>query len=252
MDLRLQGKRAVVTGGSRGIGKAIARALAEEGVEVVIAARGREALEATAAALATETGVRVLPVVVDTGDDESVNGLIEHAISALGGIDILVNNAATPGGAGPVARIEDVTGQRLLDDVDIKVGGYLRTARAVAPNLVANGWGRIINIGGLAARRTGNYVASVRNAGITSITKNLADELGPKGINVNAIHPGATRTERTDPATEAKYASTVTIGRIVDASEIAWLVTVLASPGSIAVNGQTLQAGGGDFGNIDY
>jgi len=252
MDLRLKGKRAVVTGGSRGIGKAIARALAEEGVEVVIAARGREALEAAAAALAAETGVRVVPVTVDAGDDASVNALIETAIRTLGGVDILVNNAATPGGAGPVARIEDVTGQRLLDDVDIKVGGYLRTARAVAPHLVANGWGRIINIGGLAARRAGNYVASVRNAGVTAITKNLADELGPKGINLNAIHPGATRTERTDPATEAKYASTVTIGRIVDASEIGWLVTVLASPKSIAINGQTLQAGGGDFGTIDY
>jgi NAD(P)-dependent dehydrogenase (short-subunit alcohol dehydrogenase family) len=92
----------------------------------------------------------------------------------------------------------------------------------------------------------------VRNAGVTSITKNLADELGPKGINVNAIHPGATRTEKTDPASEAKFATTVTIGRIVDASEIGWLVTVLASPKSVAINGETLQAGGGSFGNIDY
>jgi NAD(P)-dependent dehydrogenase (short-subunit alcohol dehydrogenase family) len=92
----------------------------------------------------------------------------------------------------------------------------------------------------------------VRNAGVTSITKNLADELGPKGINVNAIHPGATRTEKTDPASESKFATTITIGRIVDASEIAWLVTVLASPKSIAINGETLQAGGGSFGNIDY
>jgi len=191
-------------------------------------------------------------VVVDTGDDISVENLIEIALRELGGIDILVNNAATPATGTPVARIEDVVGQRLLDDVNIKVGGYLRTARAVAPHLIANGWGRIINIGGLAARRSGNYIASVRNAGVTSITKNLADELGPKGINVNAIHPGPTRTEKTDPASEQKYAATVTIGRLVDASEIAWLVTVLASPKSIAINGETLQAGGGSFGNIDY
>jgi NAD(P)-dependent dehydrogenase (short-subunit alcohol dehydrogenase family) len=252
MDLLLKGKRAVVTGGSRGIGKAIARALAEEGIEVVIAARGLEALQSAAAELTAATGVRVIPVTVDTGDDRSVNALIETAVQTLGGIDILVNNAATPGGLAPAAKIEDVVGQRLLDDVDIKVGGYLRTARAVAPHLVQNGWGRIINIGGLAARRAGNYVASVRNAGVTSITKNLADELGPKGINVNAIHPGATRTEKTDPASEEKYATSVTIGRIVDASEIAWLVTVLASPKSVAINGETLQAGGGSFGTIDY
>jgi len=252
MDLLLQGKHAIVTGGSRGIGKAIARALAEEGVDVVIAARNRDALESAAAELRAETGRRIVPLTVDTGDDASVNALIEGAIKGFGGIDILVNNAATPGGAGLVAKIEDVVGQRLLADVDIKVGGYLRTARALAPHLVGRGWGRIINIGGLAARRSGNYVASVRNAGVTSITKNLADELGPKGINVNAIHPGATRTEKTDPASEAKFATTVTIGRMVDASEIGWLVTVLASPKSIAINGETLQASGGSFGNIDY
>lgn len=252
MDLLLHGKRAVVTGGSRGIGKAVARALAQEGVNVVIAARGAEALAAAAVELSAETGARILPFAANTGDDASVDALIAYAVEALGGIDILANNAASPGGVGPVARIEDVTAARLLDDVNIKVGGYLRTARAVAPHLVRNGWGRIINIGGLAARRSGNYVASVRNAGVTSITKNLADELGPKGINVNAIHPGATRTERTDPASEEKYASTVTIGRIVDASEIAWLVTVLASPKSVAINGETIQAGGGSFGTIDY
>lgn len=252
MDLQLAGKNALVTGGSRGIGKAIARALAEEGVQVVIASRGLEALQRTAEELTAETGTKVAAFAVDTGDDSSVAALAANAINLFGHIDILVNNAATPGGVGPVARIADVTAQRLLDDVNIKVSGYLRTAQALAPHFVQTGWGRIINIGGLAARRTGNYVASVRNAAVTSITKNLADELGPKGITVNAIHPGATRTERTDPASEGKYAETVTIGRIVDASEIAWLVTVLASPKSIALNGETLQAGGGSFGNIDY
>ncbi len=84
------------------------------------------------------------------------------------------------------------------------------------------------------------------------MTKNLADELGPKGINVVAIHPGATRTEKTDDAQAAKLGASVTIGRIVDASEIAWLVTVLASPKTVAINGETIQAGGGAFGTIDY
>ncbi len=104
MDLQLKGKAAIVTGGSRGIGKAIAHALAEEGVDVVIAARGREALEATAAEISAQTGARVVPLTVDTGDDASVDALIEHAVSTFGNIHILVNNAATPGGAGPVAR----------------------------------------------------------------------------------------------------------------------------------------------------
>lgn len=252
MDLQLKGKRAIVTGASRGIGKAIARQLAEEGVEVVIAARGREALEATAVELARDTGARIVPVAADTADDASVDALVAATLSALGGVDILINNAATPGGGAPSARIGQVAGKAFLEDVNIKVVGYLRTARAVAPHMVGAGWGRIINIGGLAARRTGSYAASVRNAGVSSITKNLADELGPSGINVVAIHPGATRTEKTDPEAEIRMAASVSIGRIVDASEIAWLVAMLASPRCAAINGETIQAGGGALGVIDY
>ena len=252
LDLQLNAKRAIVTGGSRGIGKAIARQLAEEGVDVVIAARGREALEATAAELRALTGRRIIPIVADTSDDVSVHDLVEAAMRELGGIDILVNNAATPGGIAPAAKVGQVIAQDMLDDVNIKVMGYLRTAGAVAPYQIRNGWGRIINIGGLAARRTGNYIASVRNAGVTAITKNLADELGPLGINVVAIHPGATRTERIDPALEARSAASNSIGRLVDATEIAWLVAILASPRSIAINGETIQAGGGTPVSIDY
>ena len=92
--------------------------------------------------------------------------------------------------------------------MNVKVAGYLGSARAVTLHLVKNGWGRIINIGGGAVGRTGNYgnyIASVRNAAVSSLTKNLADELGPKGINVVAIHPGTTRTGRTiDPAAETR------------------------------------------------
>jgi NAD(P)-dependent dehydrogenase (short-subunit alcohol dehydrogenase family) len=252
MDLLLKGKRAIVTGASRGIGKAIARQLAEEGVDVVIAARNLDALSQTAAELARETGGRIVPIAADTGDDASVAALVAEAVRVLGGVDILVNNAATPGGVGLAAKIEQVTGQDLLDDVNVKVLGYLRTAQAVTPHMTAQGWGRIINIGGLAARRSGHYVASVRNAAVTALTKNLADELGPQGVNVNAIHPGVTRTEKTDAAAEARAAASVTIGRMVDASEIAWLVTMLASPKSVAINGETIQAAGGTPGIIDY
>jgi NAD(P)-dependent dehydrogenase (short-subunit alcohol dehydrogenase family) len=88
--------------------------------------------------------------------------------------------------------------------------------------------------------------------GVAAITKNLADELGPKGVNVTAVHPGATRTERTDPASEAKLASSVSIGRIVDAEEVAWVVAFLASPKSVAINGDAIQTGGGSLGVIHY
>jgi NAD(P)-dependent dehydrogenase (short-subunit alcohol dehydrogenase family) len=241
MDLKLAGKRAIVTGASRGIGKAIARALAEEGVDVVIAARTLAALHETAAELAQTSGRRIIPVAADTGNDASVHALVERAVQELGGVDILVNNAATPGGAAPAARLAEV-----------KVAGYLRTAQAVAPNLVAAGWGRIINIGGLAARSSGHYVASIRNGAISALTKNLADEFGPHGITATAIHPGGTRTEKTTPEAEARIAQGNSIGRIVDASEIAWLVTILASPLSGAINGETIAAGGGVPKVINY
>jgi NAD(P)-dependent dehydrogenase (short-subunit alcohol dehydrogenase family) len=252
MDLQLDGKRAIVTGASRGIGKAIALALAREGVDVVIAARNLEALTATAQELADATGRRIIPLTVDTGDDASVRALVEAAIGELGGVDVLVNNAATPGGAAPAATIAQASGAALLDDVNVKVAGYLRTAQALAPHLIAAGWGRIINIGGLAARSTGHYVASIRNGAVSALTKNLADELGPHGVTANVIHPGGTRTEKTTPEAEARIAASNTIGRIVDASEIAWLVAILASPLSGAINGQTLAAGGGTPKVIDY
>ncbi|WP_165186464.1 SDR family NAD(P)-dependent oxidoreductase [Caulobacter soli] len=252
MDLQLTGKRALVTGASRGIGKAIALALAREGVDVVIAARNLAPLTATARELAQATGRRIAPLTVDTGDDASVKALVEAAVRELGGVDILVNNAATPGGAAPAATIAQATTAALLDDVNVKVAGYLRTAQAVAPHLVKASWGRIINIGGLAARGTGHYVASIRNGAVSSLTKNLADELGPHGVTANVIHPGGTRTEKTTLEAEARIAASNTIGRIVDASEIAWLVAILASPLSGAINGETLAAGGGTPKVIGY
>jgi NAD(P)-dependent dehydrogenase (short-subunit alcohol dehydrogenase family) len=252
MDLQLEGKRAIVTGGSRGIGKAIARQLALEGADVVIAARTPGPLEITAGELSRETGRRVIPIIVDTGKEDSVKRLIATSIERLGRIDILVNNAAVPGGISTATKLEQVIDEQVLEDINIKVVGYLRTARALAPHLIENGWGRIINIGGLAIHRTGRPVATLRNVGVAAITKNLADELGPQGINVVAVHPGATRTERTDPSSEKTLAANISIGRIVDATEVAWVVAFLASPRSIAINGDAIATGGGSPGTIHY
>ncbi len=252
MDLKLTGKRAIVTGGSRGIGKAIAHQLALEGVDLVLAARGREVLEATAAELAAATGRHVVALTVDTARQDSVDAIVAQAIAALGGVDILVNAAALPGGISPATALDQIVDAEALEDINIKVIGYLRTARALAPHLVANGWGRIINVGGLNIYRTGRPVATLRNVGVAAITKNMADELGPKGINVTAIHPGATRTEKTDALTEARVASWSSLGRMVDASEVAHVVTFLASPLSVAINGDAISVGGGLPGEIHY
>ncbi|MBV8272143.1 MAG: SDR family oxidoreductase [Cupriavidus sp.] len=252
MDLDLRGKRAIVTGGSRGIGKAIALQLAQEGVDVVLAARGKQALELAAAELNKQTGRRIVPLTVDTSSKASVDAMVAQAIEALGGIDILINAAALPGGISTATRLDEVVDAEALEDINIKVIGYLRTARALAPHLIANGWGRIVNIGGLAIYRTGRPVATLRNVGVAAITKNLADELGPKGINVTAVHPGPTRTESTNAAFEEWAATTNTLGRIIETREVAAIVAFLASPVSVAINGEAISVAGGSPGIIRY
>ena len=252
VDLELVDKRAIVTGGSRGIGRAIARQLAIEGVDVVIAGRTEGPLKETAGALADETGRRIEPVVADTTDDQSVLDLIATAVERLGGVDILVNNAAYPGGLSGSTPAADVDKSLIVEDFNTKVLGYLRTAQAVAPYMVSQGWGRIINIGGLAARQVGSLSGSIRNVSVSVLTKTLGDQLGAQGINVVALHPGMTRTEANADQDLTIAARRVAIGRVVDAYEVAWIVAFLASPKSVAINGDTIACGGGAPGSIHY
>ena len=266
MDLELAGKRAIVTGGSRGIGKAIARALLAEGVRVVISGRDAATAQAAAADLARATGGEVHALLADTRDDKQVDELVAGTVELLGGLDIVVNNAARPGAAPAVPGVAGVDSSYFLDELNTKLVGYLRVARAAAPHLVAGGWGRIINISGLAARQTGSIPGSTRNVAVAALTKNLAEELGPRGVNVTVVHPGATRTEKTAPTIAAKASADGIdpveaenklfggnlIGRIVEAEEVAAVVTFLASPLSAAINGDAIAAGGGTPRAIHY
>jgi NAD(P)-dependent dehydrogenase (short-subunit alcohol dehydrogenase family) len=265
MDLELAGKTAIVTGGSRGIGKAIARELAREGVDVAIAARSADTLQATAAELAEETGQLIVPIVADTGSDASVKAMVEQAASALGHIDILVNCAAQPGGQAPPPKLAEITDEAFYSDVNVKVMGYLRCAREVAPHMIAQGWGRIISISGLAARSTGSTIGSMRNVAVVAMSKNLADELGPHGINVTVVHPSLTRTEKTHELIAARAQRqgishseaeqrmvNNLVGQWIDARDIAHVVTFLASPKSVAINGDAIPAGGGVPHTIYY
>jgi NAD(P)-dependent dehydrogenase (short-subunit alcohol dehydrogenase family) len=265
MDLQLTGKRAIITGGSRGIGFAAAEALTAEGADVVLVARDQAALDTAAARLAG-SGRRAVPVVADTRDDAAVRAMVERSVAELGGVDILVNAAAQPGGASGPQGLADVTDDDVRLDIETKVLGYLRCARAVAPHLLAQGWGRIINISGLAARNASSTVGSIRNVAVAAMTKNLADELGPKGINVTVVHPGMTVTERTpgmvaqraaadgisETEARAAMASGVSIGRLVTAAEVADVVAFLASPRSVSINGDAIATGGGSRGAIYY
>jgi len=144
MDLGLNGKRAIVTGGRRGIGRAIAAAFAAEGAEVIIASREAEALEKAAAELRASGGA-VQARTVDTSSTESVAALVDWAVATLGGVDILVNNATTVI-SGPSSTL-DSTPEAVAAGFDDKVLGYLRCARAVLPHMVEQRWGRVINVG---------------------------------------------------------------------------------------------------------
>jgi NAD(P)-dependent dehydrogenase (short-subunit alcohol dehydrogenase family) len=268
VDLELVGKRAIVTGGSRGIGLAIAKALSAEGAHVALVARDLGALAAAKKAVEESGGLaagRVITVRCDTGDDHAVGHMAADVAAAFGGVDILVNAAARPN-TGAVVGIEQFDEAEFTEQVNVKVLGYLRCARAVVPSMKASGWGRIVNVSGLAARSSGAITGTVRNVAVAAATKNLADELGHHGINVTAVHPGVTVTEKT-PAilaeraaragitpeeAERRLAASVSIGRLVTAEEVAAVVAFLASPRSVAVNGDAIAVGGGTPGPIYY
>jgi len=266
MDLQLTGRRALVTGGSRGIGKATAAALLAEGAEVAIAARDQARLTEAAATLGTAAGRTVPAFRVDTGDDGSVRELVAAVRDRLGGVDILVNCAARPAGQAPPLALPEITTDAFWSDVNVKVMGYLRCAQAVAPGMVAAGWGRIISVSGLAALSTGSAIGSIRNVAVSALTKNLADELRSTGVTVNAVHPGLTRTEATpgvvaaqasaagvEPAEiERRMAARTLVGTLIDASQVAAVITFLASPLSVAITGESIACGGGTPGVIRY
>jgi NAD(P)-dependent dehydrogenase (short-subunit alcohol dehydrogenase family) len=266
MDLELSGKVALVSGGSRGIGKAIARQLALEGADVVVSARGEVALRATAEEIAAETGRRIVPIAADTSSDASIEALVAGAVAAFGRVDILVNCAAQPAGAAVPPKLGGITDENFWEEMNVKVLGYIRVAREVAPLMVRQGWGRIINVSGLAARQTGSIIGTIRNVSVSALSKNLADDLGPHGINVTTVHPGTTRTERTpgliasraeksgvsEEEMARRMAAGNSINKIVDAGEIAWVVAFLASPKSVAINGDTIGVGGGAPGYVYY
>ena len=257
MNLELDGKRAIITGGSRGIGKSIALSMAMEGANVSICSRDIASLSSAASEIRKLSGNTVHFETADTTSTDSVQSFVNSAVKELGGIDILVNNAAAPGGL-VMGPLDTADPDELLADIDTKVVGYLRVAKATTPFMKKQKWGRIINIGGLAAR-SGGAISGMRNIALTHFTKTLSNQLGPHGITVNIVHPGATRTERTGPLQEAqarksgqsveeielRASSGLDIRRVVESEEIANLVTFLASEKASAITGESIAAGGG-------
>lgn len=257
MDLKLKGKVAVVTGGSLGIGRAVAEAFAAEGVRVAIVTRSKDTLEQTAREITEKTGVEVLAAPADVTNTAQVDATIERVAAHFGRIDILVNGAAHPGGL-VRSEIENADPEGLLQDIDIKVVGYMRFAKAAAAHMRKGGFGRIINIGGLTGRGS-KQLSGMRNVAVVHMTKTLSDQLGPAGITVNVIHPGVVETPHihelyakeaklqglTPEQVEANYAKVTPIRRVLQVNEIADVVLFLASERAGAITGESLAVDGG-------
>ena len=256
MELGLRGKRAIVTGGSRGIGRECALALAREGVRVCIAARTQDVLNQVRAEL-EQTGHKGHAVAVDLTTQASCEKVVQETIDHLGGVDILVNNV----GAAQNADILALQPKLIDDALSLKTYSYLRMSQLVIPHMKENGWGRIINIAGSAGTSPtrANIPTGAANITILNITRALSDAVARDGILVNTVCPGLTNTGRARTQQGARAAregrdvesllkdlgQELPAGRIAEPEEIANVVTFLASEACSYMFGSSLYMDGG-------
>lgn len=251
MDLRLTDKVAIVTGSSRGIGKAIATGLAAEGCQVTLCARDADDLEGTAVELRA-TGAKVLAVAADVGKPEDPGRVVEETVRTFGRIDILVNNAGGARTAGPFLETGDPAWQTALD---LNVMAAVRFSRLVVPEMQKVGGGAIINISSIWGRETGGTATynAVKAAEI-SVAKSLARELAPLNIRVNSVAPGSIffpggswdRRLRADPeGISAFMKREIPSGRFGRPEEVADVVVFLCSERANWVTGACLNVDGG-------
>jgi 3-oxoacyl-[acyl-carrier protein] reductase len=257
MDLKLTGKTALVTGGSEGIGKGIAIALANEGVDVAICARRKEPLEATAAEIAKATNRKIVAIPADLTKDEDAKNFVEQGHKALGRIDIMVNNA----GSAPGGVIEHLSEADWALSLQLKFMGYVRCLRYVLPIMVKQGGGRVVNLIGNDGVKPSYWeiAPGAANAAGQNLTLSLAGQYGKHNISMCAVNPGPVRTERWAGLVKAmsrdmklsyeeadKLApSSIPMGRIAEVEEVANLVVMLASPLMHMVNGTMIEIDGG-------
>jgi len=257
MDLNLNGKTALVTGGSEGIGKGIARALAKEGVDVAICARRKEPLEQAAAEITKETGRKIVAIACDVSKDAGCKSFIEQGHKALGRVDIMVNNA----GSAPGGVIEHLSEADWEQSLQLKFMGYVRCLRYVLPIMVKQGGGRVVNLIGNDGVKPSYWeiAPGAANAAGQNLTMSLAGQYGKHNISFCAVNPGPVRTERWAGLVAAMSRdmklsyeeadrlapSSIPMGRIAEVEEVANLVVMLASPLMHMVNGTMIEIDGG-------
>lgn len=257
MDLGLGGRSALVLGASKGIGKACAFALAREGVNVMLGARGMEQLAATAEAIRAETGVRVEVGSVDVTDPGQCEAIVAAARAAFGRVDILVNNAGGP----PFGTFESFSEEQWRAAMELNPLSVARFIRLVLPDMKAAGWGRIINVTSWAIQSVlpGSVLSTAGRLGVAGLSKLLADEVGPFGITVNNVAPGSILTDRVrdiavrprlergmdEQAAIADIAQGIPVRRVGNPEELAAVVAFLASAHAGYITGATIPVDGG-------
>jgi NAD(P)-dependent dehydrogenase (short-subunit alcohol dehydrogenase family) len=246
--IELKGKVALVTGGGRGIGKAITRRLAEAGARVVIASRKLDNLQATAAEFAALPG-KVLPVACHVGRLDQLENLVRETEGLAGPVDVLVNNSATNIGQGPALDVSD----EMLDKmVEINVKAALRLVRLTVPKMIERRSGSVINVVSIAGLRPqpGGLLYSFTKAGLIMMTRSWAQEFGPHGVRVNAIAPGLIQTDFSahfwkDEQFLKRLEKTQPIPRVGQPEEVGGIALYLASDDASYVTGQVFVVDGG-------
>jgi NAD(P)-dependent dehydrogenase (short-subunit alcohol dehydrogenase family) len=257
VDLQLKGKTALITGGSEGIGRAIAMVLANEGVDIAICARRKEPLEAAAGEISKATGRKVVPITADLTKDADAANFVKSAAQALGRVDIMINNA----GSAPGGVIETLSESDWEQALQLKFMGYVRCLRHALPIMVKQGQGRVVNLIGNDGVKPSYWeiAPGAANAAGQNLTKSLAGQYGRHGISFVAVNPGPVRTERWAGLVKAMSRdmkisyeeadtlapSSIPMGRIAEASEVANLVAMMASPLTHYVNGTMIEIDGG-------
>ena len=246
----LDGKRAIVTGASRGLGRSIALCLAENGADLVLNGTNRDLLDA----LALDVRARGRTAVVASGDvaDPAVaDAAVLAADAAFGGVDILVNNAGINTRSGTLGMPLD-DWQRVMD---INLNGTLHFCRAVLPGMIDRGYGRIVNVSSTTSKTPHKNAApayGASKAGVNYLTMHLAYEMAAHGIRVNAVCPGPVETDMTQQWSESyreKVTGNIPVGRLGMPEEIAEIVAFLASDRAGFINGETINANGGTYMN---
>ena len=245
---RLDDRAAIVTGGSKGLGYAMAGALAQAGANVLITSRNQEEIEAAASEIASETGRKIVPLVADVGSDGDVHDMVEAALDVFGKVDIVVNNA----GINYRYSAEDFPIEKYAEVIDVNLQGVFRVCQTVGRKMIAQRSGSIVNISSIldTVSIAGRSAYASAKGGVKMLTKSLGLEWAQYGVRVNAISPGPFATPLNkplmeDPVTNEKFLQRVPVGRWADPAELGPAVVYLASPGAGFVTGTTLYVDGG-------